>query len=289
MNKSRKFAYLALLTTSVIWGFAPPIIKYTLRFVSPIDFLFYRFLLVSLILFIPLLWRLKKIRPTKSQIFQYLFLGFLATPLNLYLFFTGIQKTTAIDSTLISITTPILIIFGGVFFLHEKITRKEKIGFILTLSGTIVTVLQPLLERGNRTGQNFVGNLLVFLGVIAWAAFTLLSKKRKNLDPFILTASSFFLGLILLLPLIFLNNPSLPSLPSLPGILYMAIFGSVVAYFTYIWGLSKIEASEATVFTYLQPLFAVPLATLWLGEKITPPFLIGAILIVAGVFVCEKR
>jgi len=71
--------------------------------------------------------------------------------------------------------------------------------------------------------------------------------------------------------------------------LYMALLGSMVAYFTYIYGLAKIEASEATIFTYLQPLFAVPLAAVWLAEKITLLFLIGALLIGLGVFICEKR
>jgi len=293
MSKSRKMAYLALLTTSVVWGFAPPIIKYTPGFISPTDFLFYRFLLVSLILLVPLILRLNHRRITKNQLLNYLFLGFLATPLNLFILFKGIEKTTSINATVISITSPILIIIGGAFFLHEKITRMEKIGIGLTIAGTIFTIVQPLLETGVNFSQNTYGNLLVFLGAMEWAIFTLLSKKHKELDPFILTAFSFLLGLIIFLPLFVIRHPSLtgalPPSPAFFGILYMALFGSVIAYFTYIWGLSKIEASEATVFTYLQPLFAVPLAAIWLKEPLTLPFLIGAILIGVGVFVCESR
>lgn len=290
MPRSRKLAYLALLATSVIWGFAPPVIKYTLQFISPAAFLFYRFLIVSIILFIPLVLRLTNNKLTINQLLNYLFLGFLAVPLNLLLLFEGIKRTSAIDSSIISITAPILIIFGGVFFLKENVARQEKLGIGLALTGTLVTIVQPLLENGGtKTEQNFVGNLLVFLGVISWAAFTLLSKRKKDLDPFIQTAFSFLLGTILFLPLIFSSGFQPPSLPSLPGILYMAVFGSVIAYFTYIFGLSKIEASEASVFTYLQPLFAVPLAAIWLGEKITVSFLIGAILIILGVIICEKR
>jgi len=87
MTKDRKTAYLALLTTAVIWGLAPPVIKYTLRFLSPVSFLFYRFLIASTLVTLPLLLKLKKAKPSKKDLLLYLFLGFLAGPLNLLLLF----------------------------------------------------------------------------------------------------------------------------------------------------------------------------------------------------------
>lgn len=289
MIKERKLAYLALLTTSVIWGLAPPIIKYTLGFVSPVAFLFYRFLLVSLILLIPLTLRLVKNRPTRRQLLDYLFLGFLATPLNLILLFEGLKRTSATDASVISVISPILVVAGGAFFLKEKVERRERAGIVITLAGSLLTVFQPILENGLGSPQNLWGNFLVLFGVGIWATFTLGAKKHKDLDPFILTSISFLLGAVLFFPLFLLNEPAVPPPFSLPGILFMSVFGSLIAYFTYVWGLSKIEASEATIFTYLQPLFAVPLAALWLKEPLTPAFLAGALLIGLGVFVCEYR
>ena len=288
MTKTRKLAYAALLTTAVIWGFAPPIIKYTLGFISPTVFLFYRFLMVSFILFVPLLIRLKQIQPTKRKIIKYLTLGFLGTPLTLYFLFTGMEKTTAIDASVIWIISPILVVLGGACFLKETVTKIEKIGIGLTLLGTIITIIQPLLETGVGFGHHIWGNTLVFLGTCAWASFTLLTKKEK-LDPFVLSASSFFVGAVAMTPFFLASQSAALPPQAIFGVLYMTILGSVVAYFTYIYGLSKIEASEATIFTYLQPLFAIPLAAVWLGEKITFPFLVGALLIGLGVFICEKR
>jgi drug/metabolite transporter (DMT)-like permease len=69
----------------------------------------------------------------------------------------------------------------------------------------------------------------------------------------------------------------------------MTVISSVIAYFTYHLGYSLIEASEATVFDYLKPVIAAPVAVLWLGEKITLPFLIGAGIIALGVFLTESR
>lgn len=291
MSKSRRLAYTALLVTAVIWGFAPPVIKYTLGFISPTLFLFYRFLFASLFFIIPLFLKIKEIKPKKKEIAEYLALGFLGTPLTLFLLFSGIKRTTAIDSTVIGIITPILVIMGGVLFLKEKLTKAEAVGVSLALAGTLVTIIQPMLEAKPSVGQNIIGNLLVLLGTVTWAAFTLITKKLcRHLNPFILSSSSFFVGILCFVPLMMAQKVSL-ALPvsAIPGVLYMALLGSVVAYSTYIYGLSKIEASEATVFTYLQPVFAVPASMVLLGEKTTLPFWMGAILIIAGVIVCEIR
>lgn len=289
MPADRKKAYLALLVTAFIWGLAPPIIKYSLGFVSTLGFLFYRFLIAGLVFLLPLLWRLWQQRPTRQQSILYLVLGFLGTPLTLWLLFTGLERTTAIAGSVIWVIAPILVVLGGKLFLKETITRTEQIGITLTLIGTVITIVQPLLETGLAITSNLLGNTLVLAGTCVWALFTLLTKKYQKLDSFVLSASSFWVGLVVLAPFFTTTRTVGLSSQALFGIVYMALFGSVIAYSTYIYGVSKIEASEATIFTYLQPIFSVPLAAVWLKESITLPFLLGAALILAGVFICEKR
>ncbi|PJC76385.1 hypothetical protein CO010_02870 [Candidatus Shapirobacteria bacterium CG_4_8_14_3_um_filter_39_11] len=288
MSRERKYACLALLATSIIWGIAPPVIKYTLRFISPFSFLFYRFLAATIMVFIPFMLRLKKIKPDLSDLPIYLFLGFLCAPLNLGLLFLGIQKTTAISASMISIVSPILIILGGAVFLKEQITKKEKTGIFLALSGTVLTIVQPLLETKPSANLNLEGNFLIFLGTLAWVVFTLLTKKHQKIDPFLLTCFSYLIGIIFIFPFFALEKTTINPL-AIPGIIYMALFSSVFAYFFYVFGLSKMEVSEASVFTYLQPVFAIPISILLLKEKLTPFLIIGAVLIIFGLIVCETR
>ncbi len=288
MRKDRNVAYLVLLATAIIWGIATPVIKYTLGFISPFSFLFYRFALASLLVIIPLYLRFKKIKPLKKDYLKYLLLAFLSTSLNLILLFLGIQKTTAIDASIIAIISPVLIILGGAFFLKETITSREKTGIILILGGTFLAIIQPILGVKENPFINLIGNLLVLSSVFSWVAFTLLAKKNKRLDPFLLTGFSYLLGLICVFPF-FLAEKTPLSPQALPGIIYMAVFSSILAYFFYLFGLSKIEASEATIFDYLKPLFSIPIAIIFLKEKITPFFLFGALLIILGVFICESR
>jgi len=294
MTKRRLTAYSILTFVSLLWGIASPVIKYTLNFIPPYSFLFWRFLITSIIFLPFFLFYLKKYPLHLNEVPILTLLGFLGTPLTLILLFVGYTKTTSMDGVLISSTAPIFITIGGAIFLKEKVTFKERVGLLIAVLGSLITISQPLLEGGFLKSQNLFGNLLVFGSVISWTAFTLLSKFyfRKH-HPFVITAFCFFVGLIVIFPLAILEKGfqifnfqfSIFNFSAFMGILYMSIFSSVIAYTLYEYGLSLIEASEATLFAYLQPIFAAPLSLLWLGEKITFPFLVGAIVITCGIFI----
>ncbi|MFH1840576.1 MAG: DMT family transporter [Candidatus Shapirobacteria bacterium] len=274
MTRQRKLAYLALLSAAAIWGAAPPIIKYTLDFVSPTTFLFYRFLFVSLILF-PLV-----IKNIKILNFKYLLIGLIGTPINLLLFFEGIKRTSASEASILAVLSPLFVIAGGLFFLQEKLEKNEKIGLAIALVGITLTLIRPDLNH-----QHLVGNLLVLAGSLTWAVFTLGAKKFK-LEPGLLTAISFLSGIFVVGPLT--TAFQLPT-STWPGIIYMTVGGSVIAYWAYSYGVKQIEASEATLFTYLQPLLGLPLALIFLQESLAPLFLVGTLTIALGVIISELR
>jgi len=292
MTKKRRLAYFLLLLTAVLWGFASPVIKYTLEFINPIPFLFYRFWLVSLIFLIPLIINLKKDHLSGQGFLKIFLTGILGGPLTLLLIFWGIDKTTSLSASLIVAMSPLFIVLGGAIFLKEKVTKKEQIGTVIALLGTIITIIQPSLGREGLNRSHLWGNFLIFIHNFVWATYCILIKKEsQKYSPLILTAITFISGVFVLTPLFFIQKIPLFEINSMaiPGILYMSIFSSVVAYTTYNWGISLIEASEATLFSYLQPLFAAPLAFFWLGEKITLPFIIGAVIIAMGVYLTESR
>lgn len=303
-------AYIYLLTTAVIWGIASVVIKHTLSFIKPFSFLFWRFLITCLIM-VPLLYAFRKkqlFSLSAFKIFKLFILGFIGTTLSLGLLFVGYQYTTAIDGVLIDSIAPILVVVGGALFLKENVTKIEKIGTTLAFLGTLITIIQPFLEGKALAYQNIYGNFLVFLSTFAWAAYCLLVRKveakdKIKTDPFVVTAITFIAGFITIIPLFIWESLSLPvrqagispsfyfsiSSSALPGILFMAVFSSVIAYFTYNAGYALIEASEATIFDYLRPIFTAPLAVWWLKEQITVPFLFGALLIALGVFLTEYK
>jgi len=102
---------------------------------------------------------IKKIKPTISDWLKYLFLGFLSTPLYLYLYSLGVNMSSAIDVSLISIVVPIFIIIGGAIFLHENITKREIFGTILAIAGTMVLTIFPFSILKNFSSKNILGLL----------------------------------------------------------------------------------------------------------------------------------
>jgi drug/metabolite transporter (DMT)-like permease len=69
----------------------------------------------------------------------------------------------------------------------------------------------------------------------------------------------------------------------------MAVFSGNIAYFLWHKAQKTIEVSEAGLFTYLQPIFAIPLAVLWLQETVSLPLLVGGVVTATGVFIAEYK
>lgn len=291
---ARTRAYLLLLIAVAIWGFAGPVIKFTLGYFDPIVFLTYRFGLTSLIL-VPLLfiwqprfWR-NLSRFTPKDWFYLIICGLTGTTLQLLLLFWGFNLTSAIDASLISSASPILSTLAAWLFLKDRITIREKIGIAIACVGSIIIVFQPL-------SGSLAGNLLVVAADIVWVVYLILSKKllRHQLSPLLITTSNFFIGFLSMSIIFFFSRsmnyePITNNLSAHLGVIYMAIFSGALAYFLFQRAQKSIETSEANVFTYLMPIFATPLAYFWLHEPITSPFLVGAAVIAAGVTISEIK
>jgi len=298
LDKKRLTAYIALTITSVIWGIGAVLIKYSLNYTSPFTFLFYRFAIVAII-FLPIFIHQVRKNSLKLKDLPFLILlGFMATTFNLTLLFNGMKLTSAIEATFIGALSPILIVIGGAMFLKEEVTVQEKIGVLFAFGGSIFIIIQPILANGKLAITSLEGNLMVLLATIVWGAYSLLARKRestKKCTPLLLTSFTFIIGFLTITPF-FLMEKLKAAEPlfwvdphAIPGIIYMSLLGSCIGFFCYNLGFSLIEASEATIFSYLTPIFAFPLAILWLGEKIDSWFILGAMLVFIGVFLTEYK
>ncbi len=294
LHSKRSQAYALLLLNTVLWGFAPPIIKQALTFVTPSQFLFGRYVLASFI-FLPIYFLIQNkkkpgLRHTNWPLL--IFLALLGTPLTLIPLYEGIKLTSSIEAAILTATSPILIILGGYLFLKEKVSRYEKLGVAVALLGTLTLALEPLLSDGAGFQFSLLGNLLILGSNLIWTAFLLLIKKLKtdanqiSLISYLISIPAFAL-LIFLTPATTIIETNFYNPLALLGILYMALFGSIIAFWAYAKGQEYIGAGEASVFTYLQPLFTFPLAYFWLGETLSSIGLIACLLIASGVYLSQ--
>lgn len=288
LSLNRQKAYSLLLLNSILWGFSPPIIKHSLNFINPTVFLFYRYLIASFAFFPIFLFYKAKYRP-HPNLPRHLFLALLGTPLTLLPLFYGLAASTSIESSILQATNPIFVLVGSLVYLHEKINKNEKVGAILAILGTSLLVFYPLLFTKSNLSFTASGNILIILSNIIWASFLILSKKN-HIDPIYLSFLSFIVSLPFFLGLAIFNHLplNLPAESSF-GVFYMGLCGSIIAFWAYQQGQKLIEASEAVIFTYLQPVFGIPLAFLWLHENLKLATFISLALIVLGVYISEKR
>lgn len=298
--KYRHTAYLYLLLVSLMWGAASPVVKHTLQWFNPWLFLTYRFAVSSMIA-IPYLKYGKIPIPKKpSNRWLVVLTGFISAPLTLFLFFSALDKTTALSGSLISAVGPLLLILGGVMFFRDRITHQERLGIGVALLGTLYLVIAPLIgATPEEMFGRFEGNSLMLLATTADIAAALLAKEalKKGIHPTLLAQAQFIIGFLLFFPLLLISQSHISvwqTLATAPleahlGVLYMAVISGSIAYTMRTIAIKSIEVSESAIFSYLQPVWAAILAILWLGEVAEPSYIIGGAIIAVGVVLSEQK
>ncbi len=230
-----------------------------------------------------------------------LLLESLQTTLGLSLLYLGLAQTTALETNLISTGLPVLVIIGGILFLREKQERHERLGLVLAVIGTLIITLEPLWLGQDHFRGSLIGNLLVLGYNLINAIYLLLAKVHyRQLPKLFVAGISFYLGIIsfailsyfeakqLGTNLLQLISADLHSPLAWGVIAYAAIFGSIIGLTSYIKGQDGIEASEASLFNYLQPAIYIPLGMLLLGEQASLWQIVSLVVIILGVVTASR-
>lgn len=287
---------LALIIANTIWGMASPLFKFALTNIPPFTLAGVRFIGASLIFLALTDWRqLKKIavRDWWDIIVGGALLGIF---MNIVFFFLGLKKSESINAPVIGSSGPIFLFVFSVLFLHERPKMRVLAGMIVALFGVLVIVFSPFILDGGRLAdlQMFEGNLFFVIATFASVASTLILKRvLKKIDSLVVTEISFIISGLMFLPLMIHEWQSWSfsqlNLAGITGIVFGVVFSSALGYYLYNYGLAKIAAQEVGLFTYIDPVVAVAIAAPLLGEYPNLFFILGAGLVLAGIFVAEKR
>jgi drug/metabolite transporter (DMT)-like permease len=283
-------AVIAIVANTVIWSAASPIFKWSLADIPPFTMAFYRFFIAALLLF-PFV--ATKIKVSIDDFYKLLLLSFVGIVLHIAFFYLGLSLAPSINVPIISSVTPILLIIGGMLFLHEKPKKQVIIGTMVGLIGFFIIILQPILEQA--AVGSIIGNIFYFLSVVALVFYTIL-LKRYNLKYSYTTIMFwlFLIGALAFFPLFLFENKGADpfiyfDFRGTIGILYGAILSSLVGYFLYNYAVRFIKAQEIGIFMYLDPFVTALVAIPLLGETITFTYTIGALFVFLGIFIAEKR
>jgi len=286
VNRGRMYTFLAL--ANLFWAGNYVIGEMVTREISPISLTFFRwvFAVVPLIAIAWLIerpkWRLA-LREWPLHLVQSL-LGLTAYTLLIY---AALGLTGAVNAAVINAINPATIALGAAIFLHERLHRVQVLGIVVAFVG--VTVVLTGGDIGLLVEQGFgVGDVLVLGSVLAWTAYSLISRRLVT-PPITATSVQAVFAVVTMLPLIAVTGASLPSSNAgVLGLAYIVIFPSMAGYVFWNIGASKVGPARAGIFLNLLPVFTVAIA-LAFGSALELPAAIGGALVIAGVYLTLHR
>lgn len=283
--------HLLALFTILIWGTTFVSTKVLLIDFTPVEILFFRFLIgyVVLILIYPRSLRTASFRE------ECLFIGAGICGVTLYFLIENIALlyTTASNVGVIVSIAPFFTAVLAHFFLDgEKLTRRFLIGFGIALSGILLIAL-----NGSFVLQlNPAGDLLAFIAPAVWAIYSVFMRKIGQLRFHTIGATRkvFFYGLIFMLPALFLFEfhwelGRFTSMTNLSNLLYLGLGASALCFVTWNRAVNLLGAMKTSVYIYLVPVITVVSSALILREQITWVIVIGAFLTLFGSYISERK
>ena len=288
-------AYIMLVCASLFWSGNFIIGKFAfLTDIPPLSLVFYRWLLVWIIL---LPFTFKEIIKYKNTIIKNLpvlfFLGLTSVGLFNSFTYLSLMYTQVINATLFNTAIPAIIILICFLFKIESTNKFQIIGLIVSIIGIISIITKLDLDILLSLDFN-KGDLIMIGGVLSWGIYSsLLKKKNFTLPLLTLVHMICTFGLICVTPQ-YIYELSQGYIIKFDinlfyTLIFLAIFPSIGSYYCWAGAVSIIGANRAGISLSLIPLFSSIFAIIFFKEQFQFFHLIGAILIIIGLFFSNKQ
>ncbi len=274
----------------LIWGSNFSLVKVALRDFPEIPFNAMRLLIGSAVFLGVLWWNRDTERQqaplTRTDWLQLLFLGIVGTFLYQLCFVGGVRRTSVANSSLIVGISPIVIALLSAVAGHERIKPVRWVGVFLALGG-----LYLIVGRGAElSAQTLYGDALMMGGVLCWAIYSVASQPiLKRHSALTVIGMTFSIGaafyVATMIPILIGVDWRSISLQSWGLMLASTLLALNLSYFIWYTGLKKLGGSRTSVYSYLTPVVAMIVATVWLAEPVSGNQLAGAGAVFAGLLI----
>ena len=284
---------LLYIITVIIWGSTWLVITFQLGTVPPELSVAYRFALASLILFMYIAARRLPARFSLKQHAFFALQGLFLFSLNYILVYLAESSLT---SGLVAIVFSTVIVFNIVFgtlFLRNPVRLRVILGGTIGLLG-LALVFWPELSTLDLSSERAVGLLLAFLATISASLGNIISARNQCSELPVIQTNAYGMayGAMIMFVLALLRGAPLTfdaSSEYIFSMLYLALFGSVIAFGTYLTLLGKIGPDRAAYVTVAFPIIALALSTIFEGLTWTLLQIGGVLLVIAGNVIVLRR
>jgi len=279
-----------LFAMAVIWGVNFVVVKYATHIFSPVAFTGLRVGTAATFL-VAFAYARGGFTLSRHDVVRLLLLGVIGNGLYQLFFVHGVARTRAGNASLIVGAAPAFIALVARARGLERVKRMTFAGIALSVIGVALVIAGSATSSNGET--TLLGSVLVFLGVLCWTAYTImLQPYTKRIDVVQLAAVTMVGGAV---PLLVASMPALVATDwSSVGtggwlaLLYSSVISMGVAYFFWYRGLRVLGPTRTAVYSNLQPIVALVAAWAFLGEIPTIFQGVGAVTIIAGVFLTRS-
>ena len=289
MTKDFSFiGILSLIFAMFIWASSFVALKSAMNDLGPFTVIFFRMLIASL-WFLYFIKGFLKYDFSKKDI-KFILLLALFEPCLYFIFESkALQLTSASQAGMITSLMPIITAMVAGYFLKEIISKQMIFGSLIAMGGAIWLSLQGTSSID--APNPLLGNFLEFLAMLCAAFYTVTVRYLSDrYSALFITAIQVFIGTVFFIPLFLYEYINIGLNMTVESFLWVAYLGVVVTlggYGLYNYALTKIEASKASIFIYLIPVFTLFLAYFMLNEKLSSLEFIACFIILFGVFISE--
>ena len=283
--KKSLISWLLLLSCNLMWSLQFTCIKLTQDQIGPV-FTVWGPMLLSLIFLYPFA-RKEFSNSNKSwkdiRVFILLVL-FGSLPAQL-LVTTGTQLSLASNAAILTLSLPVITALFAFFLLKEKMNNIRWISFAIAIVGVVLASMSDI-NNLNFGSKYFLGNLVILLGIIANAFYNTGSKKIiSRFSPVEMVFFTYLFMVIFLTPFVmyyegdvFKRITSFTS-QTWTGIILLTVFHNFLSMILFFKALKKLEAIQVALSNYLITFFGLPIAAIWLHEKLNILAIFGGVLI----------
>jgi len=277
-----------LITAMMVWASSFIALKSAIGPIGPMTVIFGRMFIASLC-FLYFIKSFMKLKFTKDDV-KYIALMVTFEPCMYFMFeVKALQYTTAGQAGMITSMMPLITAVGAGIVLKEIISKKLIIGSLLAVSGAIWLSLSANISES--ATNPLLGNTLEFFAMICGAGYAIsIRHLTKKFSALFLTAIQAFVGFIFFLPFALWEYNTMVMDFNQEALLWVVYLGVVVTlggYGLFNYALSRVEASKASMFINLIPVFTLLLAFLILGEKLSFIEMVASSIILSGVFITQ--
>jgi drug/metabolite transporter (DMT)-like permease len=280
----------ALLLTVFFFGTNFTAVKIVVDSVPPILFAATRFTFAGLLLLLLVLFLGRENWLRREDFLPVLGLGIVGITVTQSVFTIGVNLTTAANTALVYSTAPVWGMLLGFVLGLERPRFTGVLGIGLSLVGVGFIVYGGL----DFAGTSLVGDALILVAAMFWGSYTVLSLSLlARYSPLALAAYAMTLGGLAAFPLAALEPGGFDVGP-LDGLTwgaaaYSALCSSAFGFAAWGWGVSHVGANRVLIYQYLVTLTGVITGIVLLGEDFGPGQLIGAAVIICGVYLARRR